>query len=362
MARPLSTAGLPVVASDTGDGAGATVRAFAAALHLPADVAERLVGTERRLRAARSANTLRAMQADLTVWTTWCREQRRLPLPARPADVAAFVDAFAAERAPATVRRYLASVAALHRAARLTDPTKDEDVRLALAAATRAWADQREAAGRTSRQRQAPGLTERAVAHVLASYGATGPTRLIDRRDVALLLAARDLLARRGELVALRVEDLQPADDGGATILIRRSKTDQGGEGATGYLGPEAHAAIVAWLAAAGHTSGPLFRSVHATGRLGAALHAQKVSAIFKKLAARAGPQLRRLGIDASAVSGHSCRVGMAQDLVGAGLELPAVMQAGRWKTSAMVARYAERLLAAQGAVAQYHARRGATR
>jgi hypothetical protein len=52
----------------------------------------------------------------------------------------------------------------------------------------------------------------------------------------------------------------------------------------------------------------------------------------------------------------------MAQDLVGAGLELPAVMQAGRWRTPAMVARYAERLLAERGAVAQYHARKARRR
>lgn len=334
------------------------VRAFAESLHLSPEVADRLVGTQRRLRAARSKNTLRALRSDLGVWTAWCDAERRLALPARAADVAAFVDAHAALRAPATVRRYLASVAALHRAARLTDPTKDEDVRLAMAAATRSWAESRSAAGRPTRQRQAAGLTDRAITHILASYAPSGPTRLIDCRDVALLLVARDLLARRSELVALQVDDLGPTPDGGATILIRRSKTDQAGEGRIGYLGPETHEAVRAWLDVAGHSAGPLFRSVHATGRLGAGLHAQKVPAILKKLAERAAPQLRRLGIQPADVSGHSCRVGMAQDLVEAGLELPAIMQAGRWKTSAMVARYAERLLASQGAVAQYHARR----
>jgi hypothetical protein len=53
------------------------------------------------------------------------------------------------------------------------------------------------------------------------------------------------------------VEDLQPGDDGGATVAIRRSKTDQLGEGATAYLGPEAYDALRAWLDAAGITSGP---------------------------------------------------------------------------------------------------------
>ena len=329
------------------------------ALYLAPAVAERLAATAERVQGARAANTLRALRSDLALWTRWCRGERRLPLPARPADVAAFIDAHAVVRAPATVRRYVASIAALHRAAGIESPTKAEDVRLALTAASRAWANARQAAGQGTRQRQATGLTERAVQHILASYGATGAVRLIDRRDVALLLVARDLLARRSEVVALRVEDVAPAEDGGATVNIRRSKTDQVGAGATAYLGPEAADALRTWLEAAGVTTGPVFRAVSAHGRVReTALHAQKVPAIFKKLAARAAPQLRRLGLDLATVSGHSCRVGMAQDLVGAGLELPAVMQAGRWQTPAMVARYAERLLAEQGAVAQYHARK----
>jgi hypothetical protein len=48
----------------------------------------------------------------------------------------------------------------------------------------------------------------------------------------------------------------------------------------------------------------------------------------------------------------------MAQDLVAAGFDVAAIMQAGRWKSSAMVARYTERLQVARGAIAQYHAQR----
>ncbi|GJG89501.1 hypothetical protein tb265_46820 [Gemmatimonadetes bacterium T265] len=349
----------PSTPNATAAGGAGPLAAVADALYLPPAVAERLAATAARVAGARAPNTLRALRADLARWTRWCRAARRLPLPARADDVTAFVDAHATTRAPATLRRYVASVAALHRAAGVPDPTKAEDVRLALTAASRAWADARAAAGQGTRQRQAAGLTERAVAHILASYDADGPARLIDLRDVALLLVARDLLARRSELVAVRVEDVVAADDGGATVHVRRSKTDQFGAGATAYVGPEAYAALRAWLDAAGLAAGPAFRAVSAHGRVGpTALHAQKVPAVLKKLAARAAPQLRRLGLDPAQVSGHSGRVGMAQDLVGAGLELPAVMQAGRWTTPAMVARYAERLLAERGAVAQYHARK----
>ena len=57
--------------------------------------------------------------------------------------------------------------------------------------------------------------------------------------------------------------------------------------------------------------------------------------------------------------TGHSGRVGMAQDLAAAGVELPALMTAGRWKSSKMPARYTEGQAAGRGAVARYYQRRG---
>ena len=47
--------------------------------------------------------------------------------------------------------------------------------------------------------------------------------------------------------------------------------------------------------------------------------------------------------------SGHSGRVGMAQDLAASGVELPELMTAGRWKSSKMPARYTERQSAGRG-------------
>ena len=47
--------------------------------------------------------------------------------------------------------------------------------------------------------------------------------------------------------------------------------------------------------------------------------------------------------------TGHSGRVGMAQDLSASGVELPELMTAGRWKSSKMPARYTERQAAGRG-------------
>jgi site-specific recombinase XerD len=309
----------------------------------------------------RAKNTVRALRSDLATWHRWCRANAANAFPARSDSVASFVHSFrprptdaptagrkGSARKTATVRRYVASISALHRAAKLNDPTKDDEVRTALRALASAWADAGE-----SRPRQAAALTDDAVKRILRVLGES----LIDRRDRALLLTARDLLARRSELVDLRIEDRADLPDGAATIRIRRSKTDQSAQGAECYLRPNTVRAIDAWLEAANlsGTKGVLFRSVNNRGARGNALHAQKVPGIFKKLASRA--HLERHRIDIALVSGHSCRVGMAQDLVENGAELPEVMHAGRWRSAAMVARYTERLQATKGAVARLHAK-----
>ena len=352
----LSSSGEPPIVGDlAADVAGL--------LHLGPDAAARLARISRRYEASVAPATLRALRTDVRRWTAWCRAQtpRRSTLPARPEDLAAFVDAHADRWTPATLRRCLASIARVHRVLALTDPTKDEEVRIALKGVAR-----RRAEAGQGRQRQAAGLTRPVCDALLAALG----DRLIDVRDRALLLVARDLLARRSELAALQVEDLAPVDDlddGGGTVLIGRSKTDQEGQGAVLYLGPPTWAAVQDWLAAAKAATGAplrgaLFRAVHVTGRVGGAMHPTNVHDRIRTLAERAAPRLRRIGVDPTRLSGHSARVGMAQDLVAAGLDLAAVMQAGRWKSSAMVARYTERLRAAQGAVAKYHHQTGATR
>nr|MBC8238967.1 tyrosine-type recombinase/integrase [Alphaproteobacteria bacterium] len=80
------------------------------------------------------------------------------------------------------------------------------------------------------------------------------------------------------------------------------------------------------------------------SGKVSETLHAAMVGHIIAKMAKRAE-------IDAE-LTGHSLRVGVAQDLTAAGFELSGIMQAGRWKSPEMPARYSARLSAKRGAVA----------
>ena len=301
-------------------------------------IGERLEVYAHQARGAFSTNTERALRNDTAVFAAWCGESNATAFPAMPETVVQFVDAMSDSRKPATIRRYLASLSHQHRAAELPDPTKTNVVRLAIKRSERKHG---------IRQRQAAPFGEMLIERVFATLG----TRLIDLRDLSLLLVTRDMLARRSEVVALEVEDITVAEDGSGTVLVRKSKTDQSGEGAVLWIAPQTVAVVQRWLEAAGITSGPIFRSVGKAGRLGAVLDSGEVARIFKKLAKAAN-------IDAANISGHSARVGMAQDLVAHGAGLPEVMQAGRWKSPTMPARYAERLVARRGAVAQYYGRR----
>ena len=256
-------------------------------------------------------------------------------LPARAETVAAFVDAMATERAPATVRRYVASIASAHRAMGLEKTTRSEPVRQALARMHRR---------KGRRQAQAKGLTWALLERLM---DATGDS-LIDARNRALLAVAYDTLLRRGELVALQVADIVEEADGAATVLVRRSKTDAQGRGATLYLAPDSVALVRAWCERSAVTEGRLFRSLN-RGALGERLDASQVPRIFKTMAERAGLP----GDVVERISGHSTRVGAAQDMVAEGIGMPAILDAGRWKTTAMVHRYGERLLARRSGAAQ---------
>ena len=79
------------------------------------------------------------------------------------------------------------------------------------------------------------------------------------------------------------------------------------------------------------------------------ALSASAVAALFKAMATAAGVSVE----EAARISGHSSRVGAAQDMARHGLELPSIMQAGGWRTATMVARYTARLDARRSGAAK---------
>ena len=300
------------------------------------EVEEQLACYFEAAKGALSHNTERALRADLRIFVSWCRQRAVPVLPASATTVVAFIDDMARVKAPATVRRYVSSIATLHKVLRLANPLDSTAVKFAL---------QRMYRVRGRRQVQVKGLTWSLRNRLLEAAG----DRLIDARDRALLGVAYDTLLRRAELVSLEVSDLMWEVDGSATLLVRRSKTDADGTGTTLYLAPDTVEVVTVWLDHSGVREGRLFRSVGRHGTLGERLDPSQVPRIYKKMALAAGLPPDIVG----ALAGHSTRVGPVQDMIACGIELPAILQAGRWKSACMVHRYGERLLARRNGAAQ---------
>ena len=287
-------------------------------------------------RGAFSRNTERALRSDVQIFAAWCRQHYQEAYPASAATVVAFVDDMGRVKTPATVRRYVSSIATLHRVLRQPNPLDGAAVRFAL---------QRMHRRRGRRQAQVQGLTWPLRNRLLDA----AEDRLIDVRNRALLAVAYDTLLRRSELVSLEVPDLLEEIDGTATLLVRSGKTDADGRGATLYLARDTVQLVHAWLELGGVRGGRLFRSVRKDGTVGEKLDASQVPRIYKRMARRAGLP----GGIVDTLAGHSTRVGPVQDMIACGIELPAILQSGRWTTTRMVQRYGERLLARRSGAAQ---------
>jgi integrase len=335
--------------------------------------AERLADWSSMARGAFAANTLRAWKADWEIFTEFCRSYCFESLPATPKTVRDFVfECLSINKKPATIRRYVSTVGRAHRASQVPDPTASEEVKLSL----------KEMGRRApARQNQARGL----VWEEIELFLSVEPRNLRDMRDRALVAVAYDTMCRREELVSLRVEDIaearlrqdaatdevreasrarapdsplpgecrstnSPADgEYSGSILIRRSKTDTTGEGATAYLSPLTMRLLKEWSAQAGIKEGGIFLRVHGAVNVGGVLTAQNVTAILRKVG-------RWIGLDKEEwerISGHSARVGAAQDLLALNIDMASVMQAGRWRDTRMPMRYGEKVLASRGAMAR---------
>lgn len=274
---------------------------------------------------AYSERTLKGYASDLRTFMEWCLANSCQWLPADPDTVAAFVDEQVAQRRFSTIRRRLCAIAFAHRMRALPSPTNAMIVRLALRRAVR----QRE-----SRPKQARGLTREIHAKIIA----TCPDTLAGLRDGALISVGYDTLCRSSELAAMLVTHVGFDERGSACVLIPRSKSDGSGEGRVAYLSPHTTQRLARWLEAAAIREGPLFRSLHLKRLLDSPLATSSIRRLIKRAANRAGvdPQI------AADISGHSMRVGAAQDMMVAGFDALAIMQAGGWKSANVLLRYVE--------------------
>ena len=288
---------------------------------------------------AYSPSTRRAYDQHWRAWAGWAEARGVADLPAAPEHVATYlVDRAEDGCRPSTLRVTLAALAIVHRLVGLSNPTEDEEVRVRMRGLSRMLGGS---------QHQAQGLTRDCLAAIRAVAcvprrgrgGRLETPEYAKRRgllDIALASVMRDGLLRRGEAAAATWGDVTLEPDGSGRLLVRRSKTDPEGIGTVLFLSRQTVQDLRAIRPEDSTGDDPVF-----------GLSAQQIHHRLRAAARAAG-----LGDE---FSGHSARVGMAQDLAGSGIELPALMTAGRWSSPTMPARYTRSQLAGRGAVARYY-------
>lgn len=275
---------------------------------------------------AKAPNTIRAYRNDWRQFTAWCEQHGCPSLPATAETVAIYLTDQADRCRTSTLQRRIASISQAHQAAGHETPTTAAAVRLV-------WQGIRRTKGVAQEGKAA------AVTADLRRMVATLPDSLLGVRDRALLLVGFAGAFRRSELVGLDRADVAITLEG-ATITLRRSKTDQEGEGRKVGIPYGSRPdtcpvrALGGWLEAASITDGPLFRSVNRHGQLQPGRLSDRTVALVVKRAAAAA------GLEPNRYSGHSLRAGLATSAAAAGASERSIMAQTGHRSAAMVRRY----------------------
>lgn len=276
-------------------------------------------GIDKYLHAALSENTRRGYQSDLAHFIAWGGG-----IPATPETVCQYLAANVGALSSSTLNRRLVAIGRAHTSQGLESPTKSDLVKATLRGIRRTVG--------TNQRQVAPAVKEQLIAMVDRLEGTKGV------RDRALLLVGFAGAFRRSELVAIKYRDIEFADQG-LVVNIRRSKTDQEGQGRKVAI-PYARGAtcpvqsLKAWLSISEIDDGPIFRPITRHGRVTpVALSTQAVAVIIKQRA-------EAIGLDASRYSGHSLRAGLVTSAAQAGVSSWKIRQQTGHKSDAMLQRY----------------------
>jgi site-specific recombinase XerD len=275
-------------------------------------------------RASLSPATRRAYQAAWTAFETWCHANALPALPAAPETLALYVAWLAPQKGVRTIGKALAAITLAHRSAGLDSPTEAPLVRRVARGLRRTYGK--------------PPMTKDPirVEDLYAMVRQLDEEDIIDLRDRALLLLGWAGAFRRSELVGIDVADLREVREG-LVVQLRRSKTDQEGEGRKVGI-PKARrpalcpvAAVKTWLVEAEITQGPLFRVIDRWGNIqDQRLSDRAVALIIQRTTERAG-------LDPAPFAGHSLRSGFCTEAARAGVSERAIMsQTGHKSTTTL--------------------------
>jgi len=286
--------------------------------------------TLNNLKSSKSNNTLRAYKSDFKDFSIFCAKHGLKSLPSEPKIVSIYITHLSKLSKISTLRRRLVSISMVHKLKGHYLDTKHPVIVENLMGIKRIKG--------TIQKGKKPLLINhlKSIINIIDHKKINEIKKL---RDKSIILIGFGGGFRRTELISIDHEDLEFVPEG-LKIIIKRSKTDQFGEGmikGLPYFNNEVYCPVAnlkKWLDISNIKSGPIFRRFSKGSTIkNSRLTDQSVSLLIKEY-------LNLAGIDNKNYAGHSLRSGFATVAAESGADERSIMAMTGHKSTQMVRRY----------------------
>jgi len=283
------------------------------------------------LKNSKANNTVRAYKSDFNDFGLFCAQNGFKSLPTTPDIISLYLSYLSSKDIKvSTLKRRLVSIKVLHKLKGHYLDSKNPIIIETLMGIKRR---------KGSIQKGKKPILINNLKEIINAIDKQNKEEIKKFRDRSIILIGFAGGFRRNEIVSLNCEDLDFVQEG-LKIDIRRSKTDQFGEGFTKalpYFDSSQYCPVLSvkkWIEASKITSGPVFRRFSKGSKLSKnRLTDQTVALLIKEY-------LKLAGIDNKNYSGHSLRSGFATSAAESGVEERNIMAMTGHKSTEMVRRY----------------------
>ena len=287
--------------------------------------------TLNNLKSSKSNNTIRAYRSDFKDFRAFCIKNGFKSIPTDPKIVSLYMTYLSAKDAKiSTLRRRLVSIGVVHKLKGHYLDTKHPMIIENLMGIKRK---------KGSYQKGKKPILINELKLLINVINDQESEEIKKIRDKTIILTGFAGGFRRVELVSIDFEDIEFVAEG-VKIIIRKSKTDQFGEGMTKglpYFSNQTYCPVLhlkKWIELSNIKKGPLFRRFSKSSNLmNDRLTDQSVALLIKNY-------LKKAGIENKNYSGHSLRSGFATVSAESGADERSIMAMTGHKTTQMVRRY----------------------
>ncbi|MDA9177516.1 tyrosine-type recombinase/integrase [Candidatus Pelagibacter sp.] len=283
------------------------------------------------LQNSKANNTVRAYKSDFKDFALFCAQNGFKSLPSEPKVISLYLTYLSTKNAKmSTLKRRLVSIGVIHRLKGHYLDTKHPSIIENIMGIKRR---------KGSVQKAKKPLLIKDLKNIINVIDEQNNEYIKKLRDRSIILIGFSGGFRRNEIVSLDYDDIDFVEEG-LKIQIKKSKTDQFGEGsikALPYFDSSKYCPVISlknWIEISKIKSGPLFRRFVKGSKLSEnRLTDQTVALLIKEY-------LKIAGIDNKNYSGHSLRSGFATSAAESGAEERSIMAMTGHKSTEMVRRY----------------------